>query len=78
MTQQEIIAKCWREFGETMGDPTTFSPRFNFHKGATAAFQYAHQAFKELLEEHFGDEEEWRDEKEDMLHRFEERIGLED
>ena len=77
MTQREIINQCWGEFKQ-LGNPREFSDYFNFHQGALLAFKFAYSQFKELLDEHFGDEPQWRDEKEDMLFNFEQRIGIEE
>lgn len=82
MTREEIINEAKDDYMKAIGaEPRADEPRNNldvvdaYIKGAEFAFDYALQEAKSVVLEHFGIEEKYADEVEDMFNQLEERLG---
>lgn len=79
MTQNEIISNAFDVYNDerrNASDFRDFPERKDFIAGAKFAFTWAYREFSEMMAEHFGDDEQYQDEKDFLLADFETRIGI--
>jgi len=82
MTREEIINEAKDDYMKAIGaEPRPDEPRNNldvvdaYIRGAEYAFDYALQEAKSVVLEHFGIEDKYADEVEDLFNQLEERLG---
>lgn len=82
MTREEIINEAKDDYMKAIGaEPRPDEPRNNldvvdaYIKGAEFAFDYALQEAKTVVLGHFGIEDKYADEVEDLFNQLDERLG---
>lgn len=82
MTREEIINEAKDDYMKAIGaEPRADEPRNNldvvdaYIRGAEFAFDYALQEAKSVVLEHFGIEDKYADEVENLFNQLEERLG---
>ena len=75
-SQKEIIEWGFEDFKKSQ--PYPHVDKASYEAGATYAFDFANQEFKHVILEHFGyDDPLYTDVVEQLIDRFEERLGYE-
>lgn len=82
MTREELIKEAKDDYMKAIGaEPRPDEPRNNldvvdaYIRGAEFAFDYALQEAKSVVLEHFGIDDKYADEVEDLFNQLEERLG---
>lgn len=79
MKQREIIDNAFDVYNDERTSASKyrdFPVRKDYKAGAEFAFGWAMREFREMMNEHFGDDEQYQDEKDFLLADFEARLGI--